>query len=214
MKIPIIRDYYEDSNIIYEHKVVTLKEGFTVLVGCNGSGKTTLLKQIKNHCKNKDIPLFEFDNYKDGGHEAQSKWGFFGDMQPFLESLISSEGEIININLSQQANKIGRFIKENNMAKEIVILFDAIDSGLSVDYILEVKELLIKTIIEDCKNKGITAYIIASANEYELARGEQCMIAAKCKYVSIKSYDRYRKIIIETRKKKNERYGFDPYEFT
>lgn len=212
MKVPIIRNYYDDGNI-YEHKTVTLNPGFTVLVGCNGSGKTTMLRQIKRYCENNDIPVISFDNYKEGGSHAMSKWGFYGQFDLLSEAMISSEGECINIKISEHAANIGRFIRDNSTSKEVVILLDAIDSGLSVDYVVEVKELLIKTIIQDCETKGITPYIIASANEYELARGEQCLVAAKCEYVSIKSYDKYRKIVIETRKKKNERYGFDAYEF-
>lgn len=211
LKVPIIRDYYDDGNI-YEHKTVTLNSGFTVLVGCNGSGKTTMLRQIKRYCEKNNIPVISFDNYQEGGSHAMEKWGFYAQYDLISEAMISSEGERINMNLGEYARKIGKFISDNIMSKEIVILFDAIDSGLSVDYIVELKELLIKTIIQDCESRGITPYIIASANEYELARGEQCLVAAKCKYVSIKSYDKYRKIIIETRKKKNERYGFEPYE--
>ena len=213
LEIPIIRNYYYDGNI-FEKRNVIFQPGLTVLIGCNGSGKTTMLKQIKITCENRDIPVISFDNYKEGGSQARSRWGFYGQFDRLSEALVSSEGEQINMNLAEQAAKIGRFIRDNSLAQKVVILFDALDSGLSIDYIVEFKELLIKTIIEDCNSKGITVYIIASANEYELARGEQCMVAAKCKYVSIKSYDRYRKIIIETRKKKNERYGHNPYEFT
>ena len=51
-------------------------------------------------------------------------------------------------------------------------MLDAVDSGLSVDNIVDVKEQLFKTILE--YNYGNEIYIVISANEYEMARGEQC----------------------------------------
>lgn len=50
--------------------------------------------------------------------------------------------------------------------------FDAIDSGLSVDNIVDVKEYMFKTIFRTAPNTDI--YIVVTANEYEFARGEEC----------------------------------------
>ena len=93
-------------------------------------------------------------------------------------------------------------------------MLDAIDSGLSVDNVIEYKELLFKTILEDCKKRGIEVYIIVSANEYELARGEKCFDVQNCEYVDIPDYETYRKLIINSRKYKNKRYKHDEFEFS
>ena len=38
-----------------------------------------------------------------------------------------------------------------------------------------------------------------------MARGEMCFDVVNCRYVSIKSYDRYRKIVMKSREYKDER---------
>lgn len=210
MKIKIIKDYY-DQETIYEKNSVNLKTGLTVLVGCNGSGKTTMLKQIKNHCHEENIPVLEFDNLHDGGSNSLSAAGFFGDTDFMMESMTSSEGEVINMNLCKFAGKMGGFVRKHPDSKRLVFLMDAVDSGLSIDYILELKNLLFKTVMDDLNAKGIEVYIVASANEYELAREEQCLDVISCKYVNINTYDDYRKLVIKSRKKKNKRYGWEEF---
>ena len=214
MRIKIARDYYDDRDYIYQRSVVDFRPGVTILVGCNGSGKSTLLRQIKDYCTCKDIPHIEFDNYKDGGGQAMNRKGFYGDIDGLIMDICSSEGERINNNLGIYAGQIGNFVRQNeNKGKPLVILMDAIDSGLSIDYVIELKELLFKTILEDCNSKGIEVYIIASANEYELARGENCFNVKTCQYKKIPNYSSYRKVIIDTRKYKNKRYKHGEFEF-
>lgn len=213
MKFEIIRDYYNKKEYIYNNKNIELEEGLTVLVGCNGSGKSTLLHQIKYLCKQSNIPYYYFDNLTEGGSNAREKAGFYGDTMFLAQSLCSSEGENINLNVCNSASKIGNFVNKNQKADKIFILIDAIDSGLSIDYIIELKELLFKTIIEDTSKRGLKVYIIVSANEYEMARNEKCFLIPDMKYKTFKDYDEYRSFIIESRNKKNKRYNHKPFEF-
>ena len=185
----------------------------TVLVGCNGSGKSTLLRQIKDLCKKQDIPCYYFDNLTEGGSGARSKASFYGDFSFLAESLCSSEGENINLNMTNCANKIGKFVRNNKNAKKIFILLDAIDSGLSIDYVIELKKDLFKTILSDTLSKGIETYIVVSANEYEMARNEKCFLIPNMKYKTFENYDEYRNFIIDSRNKKNKRYNHEPFEF-
>ena len=83
------------------------------------------------------------------------------------------------------------------------IFFDAIDSGLSVDNVVDVKECLFKTIFDDNPNTDV--YIIVSANEYELARDESCFDVYNGKYIKFKDYEDYRNFILKTRKIKDKR---------
>lgn len=211
-KFKIIRDYYDRNEKIYDKTSVEFKPGLTVLVGCNGSGKTTLLRQIKGGCKKNELPVMEFDNYHDGGSSAISYAGSIGDYSKVAKDLCSSEGERISGNMAMVAGRIGRFVRDNSDAGKLFILLDAVDSGLSVDNVIELKRDLFSFVITDCTDKGIEIYLIVSANEYELARGEQCFDVSSCKYVKINSYDEYRDVIIETRKKKNKRYGWEEFE--
>lgn len=210
----ITRNYYNENEYIYDKNTVTFKEGVTVLIGCNGSGKTTLLQQINEKCENNNIPVLMFDNYRDGGSHSISKAGFYGDTNFLVQGLISSEGEIISSNISKFAHEMGRFVSKNKNAEKIFFLLDAIDSGYSIDNILETKRYLFDTCIKSCNSKGIEIYIIVSANEYEMANGENCLDISSLRYVPVPDYETYRNIIIETRKKKNKRYKWDEFDLS
>lgn len=212
MQIRITRDYYNENEFLYEKSRVDFLPGLTILVGCNGSGKSTMLIQIKNQCDKRHIPVLYFNNFKEGGSNSLGREAFFGNMDFLCEGLISSEGEIINMNLGKFASKMGGFVAGHQDSNQLVFLMDSIDSGLSVDNIIDLKKQLFKTVIEDCKSKGVEVYIIVAANEYELANGEQCLDVVNCKYVDIKTYEDFKNVVIESRKKKNKRYGWEEYK--
>lgn len=225
-KIKLWKDPYDCGFDLYKKRTIELKPGITVLVGCNGIGKTTLLYNIEDVLRKEKIPVAKFDNLSDGGSNSRSEKAFLEDFRFVAESMSSSEGENIVLNLMDLAGKLGRFIKtgvykrrhnpfedilkedENNgkdieISNERWILFDAVDSGLSVDNIVELKEGLFKTIIEHEKDNDI--YIVVSANEYEMAREEPCLDVYNGKYVAFKDYEEYRDLILKSRKWKEER---------
>ena len=201
--------YYGENYDLYKKKTITINEGLTVLVGCNGSGKSTMLHQIEEQLKKENIPVMSFDNLKDGGSRAISSAGFFNDFDFMATALASSEGENIVLNIGKLASCLRAFIKRGEIAgrkdsfmngilkamreengeeiKEIPnerwLLLDAVDSGLSVDNIVEIKEGLFKTILEDAGDCKV--YILISANEYELARKENCFDVYNGKYLTI-----------------------------
>lgn len=205
-KFQIERDYYEEDVVLYRRKNIEIQPGLTVLVGCNGSGKTTLLHQLRHELKNNDITYIDFDNLTNGGSYARSEAGFVGDISFLATSVCSSEGENIIMNIGKVAASIGSTIRENRDSKELWILLDAIDSGLSVDNVIEIKNLF-NLIIEDAGKNNTNVYIVISANEYELARGEQCFDVYNGKYITFEDYEAYRKFIIKSRKTKDKRYG-------
>lgn len=219
-KIKVWKDPYGEGFDICKKRSVTFESGLTVLVGCNGSGKTTMLHNIKEELKKEGIPVLSYDNLHDGGSHARSREAFRDNWAFVGTSMCSSEGENIVLNMSSLASDLGKFIRtgvdgRDSLARildadkevksdERWILLDAIDSGLSVDNIVEVKEYLFKTILEHDFGKEI--YIIVSANEYEMCRGERCFDVSKGSEVSIKSYDKYRKVILASRERKGARY--------
>lgn len=93
---------------------------------------------------------------------------------------------------------------EKELSNERWFLFDAIDSGLSTDNVIELKEYLFKQIFDNSDEKEI--YIVVSANEYEMANGEQCFDVMEGKYITFKNYDEYKQMILNSRTKKEERY--------
>lgn len=213
IKFRIDKDYYDEGAKIYEKNSLTLEPGLTVLVGCNGSGKTTLLRQIKILCNKDNIPVFSFNNYTDGGKEIMQHHMLFGNVMGVVENYMSSEGERINNAMAIQANKIGNFIRDHMNSKQIFILLDAVDSGLSADNIVELKRNLFDTIIQDCSDKSIEIYIVVAGNSYEMASGENCIDTCKLTKFIPKSYSRWRKVIMESRRKKNIRYGWDDFAY-
>lgn len=199
----IFKDYCDIGCNIYKNDIITINSGLTVLVGCNGMGKSTLIKQLQQQLKKARIPVISFDNLTEGGSHSVSEASFYNDWGFVSTSMQSSEGENIIMNLGKLASKIGTFVRNNKGVSEIWIFLDAIDSGLSVDNVVDVKECLFKTIFEDNPNTDV--YIIASANEYELARDENCFDVYNGKYIQFKNYEDYRNFILDTRKIKDKR---------
>lgn len=204
----LVKDYYTEGYNIYNHSKVTIENGVTVLVGCNGSGKTTLLHQIKHQLSSINIPFIYFDNVHDGGSNSTESAMFWGNTDFAIRNMMSSEGEKINNNMSEIAAQCGRLMSKTvkNYGTELWLLLDAVDSGLSVDNIIDLKEDLFNVMIEDGKSKGIEVYIVVVANEYEVARGEKCLDVYNCKYVKFKDYDDYRDFILKSRKIKDKRF--------
>lgn len=211
-KFKIIKDYYDNGEKIYNKASVEIKDGLTVLCGCNGCGKTTLISQIRKALAKENIPFLHFDNLHDGGSNSRQLSLEMGDMGFLAQAIQSSEGENINMNIGKFAQKMGAFVRKNQDAKEIFFLMDAIDSGLSIDNIIDAKKFLFNFVIEDCKSKGTSVYIVVSANEYELARGEQCLDTLNLKYVEFADYEAFRDYVIKTRKAKNKRYKWEDWE--
>lgn len=65
-KFKIIRNYWEDDQVLYRKTNIEIDPGVTVLVGCNGSGKTTLINQLKRLLDKEKITYTSFDNLFDG----------------------------------------------------------------------------------------------------------------------------------------------------
>lgn len=198
----IDKDPYERSNLYYRNSV-TFEPGITILIGCNGCGKTSLLNQIQYNLSKENIPYTVYDNLKDGEENARSKAGFLGDLNFLATAIQSSEGENIIMNMCNIARQMGALAQKYSDAKELWFLFDAVDSGLSIDNIIDLKEDLFEAAIKYNPDKEI--YIIASANEYELCHGEKCFDTYLCKYINIRSYKQYKNFILRSRKRKDKR---------
>lgn len=203
-KFKIDNDAYGEGIKMYNKATIELVPGITVLIGCNGAGKSTLLKQLYGIVQKENIPCVMFDNLKDGGSNARSKAGFYGDITFLATSMCSSEGENIALNMGNFAKMIGSMFRNNPNDNEYWIFADAVDSGFSIDNVVELKDKLFKLILDIHKDKEV--YIVITANAYEMARGEQCFDVINGKYVSIKSYEKYRSVILKSRDKKDARY--------
>ncbi len=199
----IISRYYDDKRKLYKYPTIEFNPGITILIGCNGSGKTTLLHQIKTQLDKTDTPNILYDNLRDGGTNGREAAFFHGDDVLGATMMCSSEGECIALNLGTAARKFG-YMMTHSTGNERWVLLDAIDSGLSIDQVQEVKNDLLHLMLDMEKDKEL--YIICSANEYEMCVGEPCFNIVDGKYVEINNYEDYKKEILKTRKYKDKWY--------
>lgn len=224
------RPYGEEK--IFSKKKIEIKPGVTVLVGCNGAGKTTLIDWIIEQLKEEKVPYISFNNLHDGGSNSRSEALYNNDIQLLANLSCSSEGECIATNLMNLSKKLAyfmkhgktndRFSKLSELMKELVtdgeqldgeqaesvkerwILLDAIDSGFSIDNIVDFKEYLLKPLME--LDFGNDVYVIISANSFEMANGEQCLDVYNGKYTSFNDYEEYKEFILKSRERKEKRY--------
>lgn len=192
-------------NYIIE-KTIAINPGVTVLTGCNGTGKSTLMRLMKEQLEREEIPVYLYDNLHDGGRHSMQMFLNDGQIAELITMACSSEGEKINQNIGQTAVRLGSFVRKNSNYDELWIMFDAIDSGYSIDNIVEMKRDLLQTILKDCASRNQTVYIIISANSYEMAAGENCLDVWSGDYISFDNYDEHKKYIIKTRTRKDKRY--------
>lgn len=224
LKIKTWRDPYDEGFSTTRRKEVELKEGLTILVGCNGIGKTTFLRNVEEQCKNEDIPVLFYSDMTDGRYHAMDNAMENGNIGLFSTLSYSSEGENIKMNFGTAITKVRKFLstgfydtmgnrffqsldkdEKKIMDKRRVLLFDSIDSGLSIDSITEVRNIF-DLIQKDSKTVGVETYILVTANEYEMARKAPCLNASEGTYTEFSDYESYRTFIIRNRKTKEGRY--------
>lgn len=205
-RFTLYNDWYDEDDFkIFKKKNITIKSGLTVLVGCNGAGKTTLLNQIEHMLDMENIPVLFHSNMTNGERDLKSKATFYGDFEMVARLMSNSEGEnIVNV-LGEVARKMGNLTTSNPNAKELWFLFDSIDSGLSIDNVIEFKEQLLPVVLENNKDKDI--YFVVSTNGYEFARGENCFDVINGKYIKFADYEEYRDFILKSKEQKLERYN-------
>lgn len=215
-KIDLWKDPYDDDRKFFSKNQAVFEPGITTLVGCNGAGKTTLLNNIKEELKKRGTPCIDFDNLGDeggengarnllgavlGGYRKESTEETIGF---FSESLASSEGEKIACALSRFTAKITRMIRQYSGYGELWVLFDALDSGFSIDMIEDAKKYVLDP-INSANKENFAVYIILSSNSYEMSVGTKCFSIEKMKYIPVKSFNAFRSAVLSSRKYKEKR---------
>lgn len=197
---------YEDF-VLYKCDTFTLTPGITSLVGCNGSGKSTLLNFIEKYLDKADITYLEWNDRQKGGYSLMDK---FLNMDNNIEGValmaLSSEGERIVHGLGDIFPKMGSLVRKGS-SKPLVVMFDAIDSGMSVDEIIEIRNIFFDTILPDAEQHNTELYIIIAANNYEWCADSRIhnIDITTGKSLTISSYEDFKKIILQSRDIKNRR---------
>ena len=185
---------YDDYNLYKKH-TFTFEEGITCLIGKNGSGKSTLLKMINEVLEPENC--FYYDN-EDSEQNAKSNFAFNGDYTNLFRNMASSEGQNIRNNFNDICSNIRPYIFKIKQAnkKQVVLLLDGLDSGISLDYIVGIKKDLFPLILQDCKANDLECYIIIAANTYEFCNGENCIRVSDAKSFKFENYEEFRKFYL------------------
>lgn len=190
-----------NQNKFFPYSSLSFQKGLTVLVGCNGAGKSTILKNIKHHCKSKDIDYVSYDNQYDGADALKSKAGMYGDFAMVANLMCASEGEGISLAFGDFVRSLRNFIHRKNKNPEKWILIDALDSGFSIDNVLEVKKMF-EFVMKDAPS-DTEVFIVVSANTYEVANGEDCINVRTGKHIKFADYEEYKQTILDSVKSRN-----------
>ena len=214
-KIVLNLDPYDDDRKFFRKKSIQFKPNcITTVIGCNGSGKSTLLLEIKEYLRTRGTPYISFNNLGEEGGEKNSSnmlQAAVGGIKldnpvcslehSVFNFFCASEGEKIREAVITFASNIISSINKYSGYGEFWILFDALDSGLSVDVIDEIKNELFSRLIQEV-SPAINLYLIVSSNSYEISEGTECFSIEKMKYVNIKSYKRFKDLILSSRRYK------------
>lgn len=204
-KLKIQKDYYEENEVIFRTNQFIFHPGVTILIGCNGAGKTTLLKELDRQL-GRDNKATKFLRY-DQERERKNSLMEYGNVSPqrFMSWVTCSEGEQIRIRLEDFAMELGQ-MERTHPDEDLYILVDGLDSGFSIDNIVDLRQQLFRFLIDRFQSMPNDIYIICSANSYEMAAGYDCVNAISGEHENFNNYERYKELIMKTREWKDERY--------
>lgn len=193
-----------------------VQPGITMLIGPNGAGKTTTLNQIHSIFSDdwaiqkwQDIPqndtikdLYSSYHYDNVYEERWTKdsWIHSGLESRFAKTFENSEGQNMYDYLYYKINEIGQAVTKaiKNNRKGIFLLFDGLDSGLSLDVINIIRKSVLEFIIEtEKKRSNLEVYIICSANSYEFCNNYDCIDVTNQKHITFTNYTDYEKYFVK-----------------
>lgn len=206
-------DPFQCGRRLYNSATVTIAPNMiNTLIGCNGAGKSTLRIIINEDVRMSHFPYLVYDNLRDGGNNAIEDMAFHDNYEGVAFGIMSSEGEnicnnVFNFLTPMEAILKGQitrdeYYKQYRDTEHIFLIMDAVDSGFSIDNIINLKAYLNK-LIELSKENNKKLYIIIAANSFEFAVDTRSWDVQKSKEVfyTENDYIKYRKRIVETRKR-------------
>lgn len=211
MKLKVFDDY----DIFRVHSV-EINPGYTALIGPNGAGKSTLASTIRDCIKNRkyhknkyadfDAVIYSCDFYgEDDVKHLRQKFLMSSLMGNFGAVVVGSEGQCLRNAINIGAEKLADKMKEAKAKSlPLMVFFDAIDSGLSIDAIRYVRFDYFRTIQEICNKEEIELYIIVCANNYEFVENADCIYPRSMKHYTFNSYESYKNFILDRAKAINK----------
>lgn len=202
LKLKLRSEPWETDEKIFKNLNREIDDGLHILVGCNGYGKSTFMLFIdEQYRKNKDYKILRWNGVTDtrGGKDIALHTQNF---ELLANMVMSSEGEEHNINLGMFLNRVGHEVQK--LDKNLIILLDAIDSGISADRIEETIDVL-AMIIADVRRKGYECYVFVPSNTYEMVRHTHCMDPCTGEDLVFTDYEHWRKYIFKCAEKIKKR---------
>ena len=200
----------QNSYKLFKKGTLKLKPGVTNLVGCNGYGKSTLLNTINRWAEENNIPVFHWNDRFDGQQNLKGdalRKGGKKNTEIAMSLMLSSEGESIEIAFKYMVDPIFKVLNEALSAqqKDVVLLFDAIDSGASVNTIRSFKNIF-NILIDRTREKDTNLYIVTTSNTYEMTIGTNNLDTCELTYIpGFSSYEAFSDFIVKTFKIKQTR---------
>ena len=196
----------EESNALW-FTDMKITERVNILIGGNGVGKSTLLSGIRNGTVDleftKPIAIHSYQNslQSDRNNHANPYSG-----KEILRSLTSrfiSEGQGIVRSISREIDRISVVVKEQPDVNHI-LLWDEVDSGLSIENINLVGNLIAEVMIE---HNNIQLFVASNMYQWIAYSGVGVnMYTGKTE--RIKSYDEYAELIIRKAVELNEKNDY------
>ena len=228
------KDYYIEGTLYKANKLTLQANDVYCLVGCNGIGKSTVIQQMihdnDNSLKKTAYDLKDDYNAFSNLFNSKKKNEYnefyisinkdtklnIKDDDSILHNLFGTfmstgEQNVHNIlpnlpNIIESLNKL-----ENLENKELYVMIDDLDVGVSIDVLIELAKIIDKLELK-LKKLNINYYIVITANSYELARRFKCIDVINMKEISFKDYDDYANYVSETRNYKDTRNKKEVFE--
>jgi ABC-type enterochelin transport system ATPase subunit len=167
---------------------ITITDGINILFGPNGCGKSYCLYQIKEFIGESNCFCIDLNKNELSENTLGLNFGKY---------LISSSGQRIYNNLVSKVDNIYDYIINRNYEdRDSYILIDGLDNNLSLDNILNIRNLLEKISTSDIKHK---CFIVVVSNIFEFMYGHRSIWMPNTKYSYFfrkDDYNKYRDVFL------------------